>query len=217
MLVLILATSLVSLIPSPPRVINIKFLLRPHTRENITLYRTKNLAFHSLLTWKMIILLILTTSPIHSHLNCWQNLGLKGLKGRENLRFANATYVWFPREHQPETSDLKRKMKERRGKGFMPLSQWGLCKNCSVLDSYPTITSNQMTAQHRKVRRQKPLELNWIYGTNCCLWIRVLFERVTEYLTIPRQKPAGFQERGGRPEAPPESLWRKPCPSQWNR
>ena len=61
------------------------------------------------------------------------------------------------------------------------------------------------------------IELNWISGTNCCLWIHVLFETVTEYLTIRCQKPAGFQERGRMPTEAPELLWRKPYPDQYKR
>ena len=40
------------------------------------------------------------------------------------------------------------------------------------------------------------IELNWISGTNCCLWIHVLFETVTEYLTIARNLLDSKDEEG---------------------
>ena len=53
--------------------------------RNITPHSMENLAFHSLLKWKMIILQILATPLIHSYSTCWENvlfepLGVKGLK-----------------------------------------------------------------------------------------------------------------------------------------
>ena len=41
---------------------------------NITSHSMENFTFHSLLRWKMIVLLILTTSLIHSSLKGWENL-----------------------------------------------------------------------------------------------------------------------------------------------
>ena len=68
---------------SLPRVINFKFLLLRHQKYNITQYE-ENLAFHSLLGWKMIILPIHTTSLTHVSLKAWENvlfnLGVKGFK-----------------------------------------------------------------------------------------------------------------------------------------
>ena len=67
----------------------LNFLFNPFTRKsagsisnfscglirNITSHSTKNLAFHSLLTWKIIILPILTTSLIYISLqSCWENV-----------------------------------------------------------------------------------------------------------------------------------------------
>ena len=59
--------------------------------RNITSHSMKNLAFHSLLRWKMIILPILTTSLIHFSVNvcenaCFLSLRVEGLK--RSLRFA---------------------------------------------------------------------------------------------------------------------------------
>ena len=42
--------------------------------RNMTSHIIKNLAFHSLLRWKMIILPILTTSLIHFSLKSWKNI-----------------------------------------------------------------------------------------------------------------------------------------------
>ena len=42
--------------------------------RNITSHSMENLAFHSLLRWKMIMLPILTTSPIHLSLDSWENV-----------------------------------------------------------------------------------------------------------------------------------------------
>ena len=42
--------------------------------RSITSHSMKNVAFHSLLGWKMIILAILTTSLIHSSLKGWENV-----------------------------------------------------------------------------------------------------------------------------------------------
>ena len=53
----------ISLTLSLPRVINFKFPCS--LTRNITSHSMKNLAFHSLLRWEMIILPILTTSFIH--------------------------------------------------------------------------------------------------------------------------------------------------------
>ena len=55
-----------------PRVINVKFPLQPHQKHNITQY--KNLAFHSLLRWKMIILPILTSSLMCFCSKSWGNV-----------------------------------------------------------------------------------------------------------------------------------------------
>ena len=46
------------------RVINVKIPLQPHKKYDIT--QKENLAFHSLLRWKVIILQILATSLIQS-------------------------------------------------------------------------------------------------------------------------------------------------------
>ena len=48
--------------------------ISPAASPEISLHSTKNLAFHSLLRWKMIILPILTTSPIHFSLKVWENI-----------------------------------------------------------------------------------------------------------------------------------------------
>ena len=77
------AASSTTLTLSLPRVINVKFLLQPH--QNITSHSMKNIAFHSVLRWKMIILPILTTSLIHF---TFLNLGVKGwnpLRRNSNL------------------------------------------------------------------------------------------------------------------------------------
>ena len=42
--------------------------------RNITSHSTKNLAFHTLLRWKMVILAILTTSLIHLSSKGWENV-----------------------------------------------------------------------------------------------------------------------------------------------
>ena len=42
--------------------------------RNATSHSMENLAFHSLLGWKMLILPILTTSLIHFSLKCWENV-----------------------------------------------------------------------------------------------------------------------------------------------
>ena len=60
------------LILSLPRVINFKFSCS--LTSNITSHSMKNMAFHSLLRWKMIILPILTTSLIHFSLKGWENV-----------------------------------------------------------------------------------------------------------------------------------------------
>ena len=52
--------------------INFKFPLQPHQKYYITQF--ENLAFHSLLRWKIIILPILTTSLIHFTLKGWENV-----------------------------------------------------------------------------------------------------------------------------------------------
>ena len=57
---------------SLPRVINFKLPLQLH--QKFTPHSMKNLAFHSLLSWKMIILPILTTSLIHLSLKGWGNV-----------------------------------------------------------------------------------------------------------------------------------------------
>ena len=54
------------------RVIKFKFSLQSHQKYHIT--HMKNLAFHSFLKWKMIILPILTISLIHSSLEGWENV-----------------------------------------------------------------------------------------------------------------------------------------------
>ena len=53
-------------------VINVKSLLQPHQHYPITQY--KELCFHSLLRWKMIILPILTTSLIRFPFKGWENV-----------------------------------------------------------------------------------------------------------------------------------------------
>ena len=42
--------------------------------RNITSHSMENLAFHSLVRWKMVVLEILTTSPVHFSLGSWENL-----------------------------------------------------------------------------------------------------------------------------------------------
>ena len=54
-------------------VINFKFPLQPHQKYNITPH-IKNLAFHGLLRWKMMILPVLTTSLMHYSLKNWENV-----------------------------------------------------------------------------------------------------------------------------------------------
>ena len=72
-----------------PRVINVKFLLQPHQKYKS--HSMKNLAFHSLLRWKMIILPILTTSPyiaLSSFGECYfLMLGVKGLSSKWRFSF----------------------------------------------------------------------------------------------------------------------------------
>ena len=55
------------------RVISVKFPLKPHQRY-YTSHSMKNLAFHSLLRWKMIILPILTTTLIQFSSKGWKNV-----------------------------------------------------------------------------------------------------------------------------------------------
>ena len=72
-----------SLTPSLPRVIKCQISPAASPLSNITSDSTENLAFHTLLRWKMIILPILPTSPIQFSLKGWENvlfeLGVKGL------------------------------------------------------------------------------------------------------------------------------------------
>ena len=76
--VLMIKLALRGLTVSPPRVINFKFLLQPQ-------HIMRNLAFHSLLGQKMIILPILTTSLIHFALNGWENVLLNSGDIRVNV------------------------------------------------------------------------------------------------------------------------------------
>ena len=70
-----------------PRVINFKF---PWSlTRNITSHSMENLAFHSFLRWKMILLPILTTSLIRYSLKGWESL-LFGF-GSERVKFPNVT------------------------------------------------------------------------------------------------------------------------------
>ena len=65
------------------KAINFKFPLQPHQKHKIAQY-TKNLAFHSLLRWKTIMLPILTTSPAYKFLfgNLLFDLGGGRVKNR---------------------------------------------------------------------------------------------------------------------------------------
>ena len=65
----------------------------------------ENLAFHSLLRWKMIIPSTLTTSPIHFSLKGWENVRFE-LMGVKWLRVTHwqIAYLTLPGDGQPSVS-----------------------------------------------------------------------------------------------------------------
>ena len=69
---------------------------------------------------------------------------------------------------------------------------------------------NQIDVGHYRFRAELDIWHKLLFVNTCAIW-------VTEYLTIPGQKPAGFQERGRMPTEAPELLWRKPYPDQYKR
>ena len=83
---------------SLPRVINFKFPLQPH--QNILSHSMKNLAFHSLLRWKMITLPILTSSLIDFSLKGWENI-LFGLSFVPQVKSSVDYWTWVSRTLVP--------------------------------------------------------------------------------------------------------------------
>ena len=69
--------------------------------RNITSHSMKNLVFHSLLRWKMIMLPILINSFIHFSSKGWENvllsLGVKGLKSHVYYSLPTASRKRFPK------------------------------------------------------------------------------------------------------------------------
>ena len=75
---------------SLPKVSNFKFPLQPHPK--ITSHGMKNLAFHSLLRWKMIVIPIIRTSLIHFSIKGWENVlfELSRFRARWKVRCSTA-------------------------------------------------------------------------------------------------------------------------------
>ena len=67
--------------------------------RNITSHSMENLAFHTLLRWRMIILQILTTPLIHFSFKGWENVNFLSWDWKGYIgwlcKLANTYYLWF--------------------------------------------------------------------------------------------------------------------------
>ena len=95
--------------------------------RNITSHSMENLAFHSLLRWKMIIPSTLTTSPMHLSLKGWENVLFE--LGSERVKISFLLFFL----HDPD-----RHCVDTQGRGHWPLEPQtamvrGLLDLCSSL------------------------------------------------------------------------------------
>ena len=117
-------------------------------QKNITSHSMENLAFHSLLRWKMIIPPTLTTSPMHFSLKGWENVRSKpmGVKGSTlcHLMFG----VCFRRSC--ESSNGTRRTQRRCGRGTTRSGPGcGACTPASWRNSSPTTRSSSCPPRGR--------------------------------------------------------------------
>ena len=135
----------------------------PSSPTRNTKSRSKeNLAFHSLLRWKMIIIQILATSLMHFLLKGWENVLFELRSGRVNWNSRLSDAI-----HNYHSAEL--------------LGRFPLCKTAHTVNSSVVAVR---VALHKGRRPTKLLRAPWRYLVPFNCWAPRLLSKSTPYIDL---------------------------------